>query len=139
MHVDAEKRGLQITVGDDPRISRSGRLLRKYKLDELPQLFNVLLGDMSLVGPRPEVLRYVETYPAEVREKVLSVRPGITDLASIQFKNESALLEGVSDPELVYRTQILPKKLSYCEEYVKNRTFGRDLLIILKTIAAILR
>ena len=125
--------GPQITVGEDARITRSGRFIRAYKLDELPQLINVLLGDMSLVGPRPEVPRYVALYPADVREEVLSVRPGMTDLASVQYRSESDLLAASSDPELTYTTVILPAKLALYQQYVRQRSLWLDVRIICVT------
>ena len=136
MTVGAEKEG-QITVGHDPRVTRVGRVLRRFKLDELPQLLNVVRGEMSLVGPRPEVPRYVAQYPAEVREAVLSVRPGITDWASIEFKDENAILGKAVDPERSYIETILPIKLGYYVRYVHERSFGMDLKIIFSTILAI--
>ena len=108
MRVGAEAAGLPLTVGDDTRITQAGAWLRRSKVDELPQLVNVLWGDMSLVGPRPEVPRYVALYPADLRETVLSVRPGITDLASLAYRNESALLAHSADPERTYAEEILP-------------------------------
>lgn len=126
--------GPQITVGEDARITRSGRFLRAYKLDELPQLVNVLLGDMSMVGPRPEVPRYVALYPPDVRAEVLSVRPGITDLASVQYRSESALLGASSDPQSTYVHVILPAKLALCQRYVRERSFWLDLRIIAMTL-----
>jgi len=135
MIVDAEARGLQVTVGEDSRITRSGRFLRKYKLDELPQLIDVLLGDMSLVGPRPEVPKYVACYPAEVREIVLSVRPGITDLASIEFSEENAMLQNANDPERVYIEQILPIKLQHYLRYVEQRSLWLDIRLIVQTVS----
>lgn len=137
MVVDAETRGPQLTVGADRRITRSGRFLRKYKLDELPQLIDVLLGDMSLVGPRPEVPRYVAQYPEGLRDLVLSVRPGITDLASIEFSDENALLHGVADPEKEYVEKILPVKLQYCRRYVEQRSLWLDVRIIGRTMAKV--
>lgn len=131
--------GLQITVGEDARITRSGRFIRAYKLDELPQLINVLLGDMSLVGPRPEVPRYVALYPAEVRAEVLSVRPGITDLASVQYRSESMLLAQSSNPEQTYVDTILPAKLALCRQYVRERSFWLDLRIIGMTLGILLK
>jgi lipopolysaccharide/colanic/teichoic acid biosynthesis glycosyltransferase len=139
MHGDAERTGPQITIGADSRVTRSGHFLRKYKLDELPQFINVLLGDMSIVGPRPEVPRYVDLYPDALRELVFSVRPGITDLASIEFKDESALLGRASDPERTYVDEIMPKKLQYCVEYVSNYSLISDAVIIWKTIRAVFR
>lgn len=130
---DAPKLGGAITVGRDPRITRVGHWLRRYKLDELPQLIDVLVGDMSLVGPRPEVPRYVALYPPEVRERVLSVRPGITDNASLAFIDENAQLAGAEDPEKEYVERILPHKLGLYLDYVDNQSFGRDLSIIFRT------
>lgn len=139
MFVDAEKRGTQITIGHrDPRVTGIGYFLRKYKLDELPQLINVLKGEMSFVGPRPEVPRYVRHY-SEVQKKVLSVRPGITDFASIYFKDESELLAKASDPESFYISDILPKKLALSLKYVERQSLYLDVMLILKTIFSILR
>ncbi|RLJ22678.1 sugar transferase [bacterium endosymbiont of Escarpia laminata] len=137
MRVDAEKLGPKVTVGADPRITRSGQFLRKSKLDELPQLFNVVMGQMSLVGPRPEVPEYVAHYPAEIHDKVLSVPPGITDLASIEFRNENAMLEGADDPVATYLTEIMPIKLDYYLSYVEQRSLWLDLKIIFRTFWAI--
>ncbi|MEX8192616.1 sugar transferase [Comamonas guangdongensis] len=139
MVTDAESRGLQITVGADARVTRVGFLLRKYKLDELAQLLDVFLGDMSLVGPRPEVPRYVACYPAELRELVLSVKPGITDWASIQYKDENEVLARSSDPQKAYVNEVLPVKLRYYAEYVRGRSFWGDIRIILATLAALVR
>ncbi len=135
---DAEKLGLKITVGGDARITRSGHFLRKYKLDELPQLFNVLFGDMSLVGPRPEVPEYVDLYPDDVRDKVLSVQPGITDLASLEYKDENELLKDAVNPRETYIHEIMPRKLDYYMQYVDQRTLWFDFNIILRTIIAII-
>lgn len=137
MCLDAEARGRQITVGEDPRITRSGRLLRQFKLDELPQLFNVLAGEMSLVGPRPEVPRYVALYPDAVREKVLSVLPGITDYASIEYRDENAVLGRAADPDRAYVEEVLPVKLAYYERYVEQRSLWVDFKLILKTVLAL--
>ena len=139
MVTDAERRGLQITVGADARVTRVGQWLRKYKLDELPQLLDVWLGHMSLVGPRPEVPRYVACYPADVRDLVLSVRPGITDRASIEFKDENEILGRAVDPHTAYVQEVLPIKLRYYQDYVANRSFGSDVLIILSTLRALIR
>jgi lipopolysaccharide/colanic/teichoic acid biosynthesis glycosyltransferase len=139
MVTDAEKKGLQITVGADARVTRVGHWLRKYKLDELPQLLDVWLGRMSLVGPRPEVPRYVACYPAGVRDVVLSVRPGITDRASIEFKDENEILGRAVDPNQAYVQEVLPIKLRYYVEYVNTRSFFGDVLLILRTIKAIVR
>nr|WP_246448638.1 sugar transferase [Roseateles oligotrophus] len=131
--------GLQITVGEDPRITRSGRLLRAAKLDELPQLWDVLRGAMSLVGPRPEVPRYVALYTPEQRELVLSLRPGITDTASIEYRDESRLLAQSTEPERTYVEVIMPAKLAYACRYVQERSFWGDVGLILKTLRAIAR
>lgn len=131
--------GRQLTVGRDPRITRAGRFLRSSKLDELPQLINVLQGTMSLVGPRPEVPRYVDCYPPAARAAVLSVAPGITDLASILYKEESEILGRAADPERAYVETILPVKLEYYQRYVRERSFWLDLCIIFRTLAAMLR
>lgn len=130
MRVEAQGRGPQLTVGDDARITHVGTVIRRYKIDEFPQFINVLLGDMSLVGPRPEVPRYVSLYPPAVRDVVLSVRPGITDLASIAYRDESDLLGASADPERTYVEQVLPAKLALCERYVRERSFLGDLAII---------
>jgi len=139
MRADRESAGPLLTIGADPRIPRVGRFLRRYKLDELPQLIDVLLGRMSLVGPRPEVPKYVALYPEEVHEKVLSVRPGITDWASIRFRDENALLGRAADPERAYVEEVLPIKLRFYLEYVDTRSFLVDLRIIFATIAAVFR
>ncbi|MES3022060.1 MAG: sugar transferase [Pseudomonadota bacterium] len=138
MAPDSEGAG-QLTVGPDRRITRVGTFLRHYKLDELPQLINVLRGEMSLVGPRPEVPRYVACYPPGVRAIVLSVAPGITDWASIRYKDENAILGRARDPEQAYREIILPVKLDYYVRYVRERTFWTDLRIIGSTLAALVR
>lgn len=130
---------MQITVGDDSRITRSGRFLRRFKLDELAQLVDVVLGSMSLVGPRPEVPKYVALYPEAVRDVVLSVKPGITDSASIRFRNESEILANAADPEREYVETILPVKLRHYVQYVNTRTLAGDLRIILETLSAIAR
>jgi lipopolysaccharide/colanic/teichoic acid biosynthesis glycosyltransferase len=139
MVTDAERRGLQITVGADARVTHVGQWMRKYKLDELPQLLDVWLGHMSLVGPRPEVPRYVACYPADVRDLVLSVRPGITDRASIEFKDENEILARAADPNKAYIEQVLPIKLAFYQEYVKNRSFIGDIALIFKTIFSLIR
>jgi lipopolysaccharide/colanic/teichoic acid biosynthesis glycosyltransferase len=135
---DRRDEGRQLTVGQDPRITRAGRFLRRTKLDELPQLLNVLVGTMSLVGPRPEVPRYVDRYPPAVREAVLSVAPGITDLAAILYKDENDILGRAPDPERAYIETILPVKLEYYQRYVRERSFWLDVRIIFRTLAAIL-
>jgi len=139
MVTDAESKGLKITVGKDPRITSSGHFLRRYKLDELAQLFNVLDGTMSLVGPRPEVQEYIDMYPESIRKKVLSVRPGITDFASIEFKDENQLLDNSLDPHKTYIEEILPVKQKYYLKYIKEQSFMVDIKLILKTIIAILK
>jgi len=138
MHTDADKL-TAITVGmRDPRITTIGFYLRKYKIDELPQLLNVLTGSMSLVGPRPELKKFVDLYNVRQQE-VLSVRPGMTDLASIQFRNENELLEGKPDPIDFYIREIMPVKLDLNLQYINDQSFWKDLSIILKTILHILR
>lgn len=125
--------GPLITTTNDLRITRIGKYLRRYKIDELPQLFNVLKGDMSLVGPRPEVKRYVDLFESDYR-KILTIRPGITDPASIRYSNEEALLSQSPEYEKFYIERILPEKLSLSIEYVKNNNIITDIIIILKTI-----
>ena len=129
-------RGSQITIGRDPRITRMGRLIRKTKLDELPQLWNVLKGDMSLVGPRPEVLRYVLQYTDQQRQ-VLTVRPGITDWASIKYVDENVILGQADDPDKVYREQIVPDKIRLNMIWIKNPSLGHYFKIILSTLRMI--
>ena len=133
MVVNAEKLGRQITVGNDNRITKVGGFLRKYKLDELPQLINVFKGDMSLVGPRPEVPRYVEMYTEEQR-KVLDVKPGITDLASLRYKDENELLGKAEDPDDFYINTIMPDKLALNLEYISKSNVFFDIYIIITTI-----
>lgn len=138
MRVNADKAGL-ITVGDrDPRVTRAGYYIRKYKIDELPQLLNVLIGDMSLVGPRPEVRRYVDLYTEEQR-RVLSVRPGITDYASIEYVDENRLLAASDDPDSTYIHEIMPAKIALNMRYINHPTLGEYLRILFLTIKAILR
>jgi lipopolysaccharide/colanic/teichoic acid biosynthesis glycosyltransferase len=138
MYANSDRKGL-LTVGNkDNRITRIGYYLRKYKLDELPQLINVLIGDMSFVGPRPEVEKYVKLYNNE-QQKVLSVKPGITDWASIRYVNESELLAQSCDPEKTYINEIMPAKLAINLEYVKQNNLLIDIKIILHTFKAILR
>lgn len=138
MIVDAEKKGMQITVGKDSRITKSGHLLRKFKLDELPQLINVLIGDMSFVGPRPEVPKYVALYDEQQRN-ILRVRPGITDLASIEYRDENTLLAESKNPEDTYIKEIMPRKIELNIEYLKKISLFFDIKLILKTILVILR
>lgn len=139
MVVDAEARGMQITVGADSRVTGVGRLLRKYKLDELPQLIDVFFGQMSLVGPRPEVPHYVDCYPQDLKELVLSVKPGITDRASIEFKDENEILGRAADPHRAYVEEVLPIKLGYYVDYVRSRSLLGDIGIIFSTLVAIVR
>lgn len=138
MRVDAETVGPQVTVGLDPRITRVGHWLRGRRFDELPQLIDVLLGDMSLVGPRPEVPRYVAHYPAALRAQVLSVRPGITDPASLAFIDEAGLLASADDPEREYVQTILPRKLARQAEYAARATLASDLVVIARTLRLLL-
>jgi len=129
----AGRPGGPITVSGDPRITRVGRWLRASKIDELPQLFNVLLGDMSLVGPRPEVPEYVDIF-RDRYARLLQVRPGITDPASLRYRNESALLAGAADPEVEYRQRILPDKLRLSIEYAERATLKTDIALIFQTL-----
>lgn len=137
MRVDAEQSG-RLTVGVDTRITRSGFFLRKYKLDELPQLIDVLIGRMSLVGPRPEVQEFIDCYPPAVRDKVLSVRPGITDWASIEMVDENQLLAGYDNPRQAYIDIVLPIKQRFYLSYVEQQGFITDIKIILSTILKII-
>ena len=137
MHDDAHESLL--TVGNDRRITKAGKFLRRHKLDEFPQLINVVGGSMSLVGPRPEVPRYVDCYPPEVRSQVLSVTPGITDWASIYYKEENSLLSRTVNPEQAYLDTILPAKLKYNLRYVHERSFWNDIRIIFTTLALLVR
>ncbi|QCX26474.1 sugar transferase [Nocardioides jishulii] len=129
--------GAQVTAGHDPRITQVGAWLRSTKVDELPQLINVLRGDMSLVGPRPEVPRYVAEWPVEQRHQILSVRPGITDPASIEFRREAEELAGVDDPEAHYVSVILPRKVELYCDYVATQSFVGDLKILLRTLRTV--
>ena len=138
MRVGADKSSL-ITIGEhDSRITRAGYYIRKYKLDELPQLWNVLIGDMSLVGPRPEVRRYVDMYTDEQRQ-VLTVRPGITDYASIEYIDENRILAQAEDPDRTYIEEILPAKIALNMRYIKHQTLGEYMKIIFLTLAKIIR
>ncbi len=138
MNIDSDKMGL-ITVGSrDPRITRIGIFLRRFKLDELPQLLNVLFGQMSLVGPRPEVRRYADLYTPALQTIVLSVRPGITDFASIEYSNENELLSKVKDPEHFYINEVLPAKIKLNLIFIENPTFGNYMRIIFRTVGKIL-
>lgn len=138
MVVDAESMGPKITVGQDPRITRSGAFLRKYKLDELTQLINVLKGQMSLVGPRPEVPQYVEKWSQEDKRLILSIRPGITDYASFYYSDEQEVLSHAEDPELAYVNEVMPHKLKLYRKYVRERNLWLDFRIILATLAKIM-
>lgn len=137
MVVDAEKNGLRITSGGDSRITKVGRILRKFKIDELPQLFNVLKGDMSLVGPRPEVEEYVKLYEKDYME-ILKRRPGITDVSSIIFREEEAVLKNQVDPEGYYKKILLPEKIRLAKEYIEHSSFSYDLKLVLNTLHKIL-
>ena len=139
MVVNAESLGNQITIGNDFRITRSGVFLRKYKLDELPQLIDVLLGKMSLVGPRPEVAKYVDYYSSEEKRIIHSIRPGITDNASIEYRDENKLLGMSLNPEETYIKHVLPKKIELYKQYVVNNSFSGDIMIILKTIILVFK
>lgn len=132
MRIGADRQGLITVGGHDPRITRSGYFIRKYKLDEFPQLINVFIGDMSLVGPRPEVRKYVDLYTQE-QMHVLDVRPGITDPASIRYRNENELLAQTADPDKYYIETIMPDKLRINLEYVANHSFWSDIVFIFKT------
>ena len=138
MRHDPSGRGPQITVDGDARITRVGAFLRNGKLDELPQLIDVLQGTMSLVGPRPEVPRYLPFYPPALRDKILSVRPGITDLASIEYRRESELLALATDPERTYVEQVLPHKLRFAEQYVDSASLWLDLRLMWRTLVAVI-
>jgi lipopolysaccharide/colanic/teichoic acid biosynthesis glycosyltransferase len=136
MKTGSDKKGL-ITIGDDIRVTGTGRFLRKYKLDELPQLLNIIGGDMSIVGPRPEVRKYVDLYNQE-QLRVLSVKPGLTDYASLKYFNESEILKQYEDANKAYIEIIMPAKLKLNLEYIDDKKFGKDIGIILKTILRIL-
>ncbi len=135
---NAEELGAKVTKEDDPRITEIGKFLRKYKIDELPQLINVLKGEMSLVGPRPEVPKYVSAFKEDYKE-ILKVKPGITDYASIEFKDENRLLKGAENPEEVYIKEILPVKIEYYKKYLRDISFITDIKLILKTIVGIFK
>lgn len=135
---NAEELGPGVTAGGDPRITRVGRVLRRSKIDELPQLLNVLLGDMSVVGPRPEVEKYVRHFTDDYRE-ILAVRPGITDIASVMYRDEENMLKGRGDSESFYLTEILPKKIRLARYYVRRRSMLMDARILLATFLSVLR
>lgn len=136
MRTGADKQGLITVGGRDPRITRIGFFIRKYKLDELPQLFNVLLGDMSLVGPRPEVRKYVDLYTEE-QKKVLSVRPGITDYASIEYVDENVILGASDNPDMTYIEEIMPDKIKYNMKYINNQSVVEYFKVIFLTFKSI--
>lgn len=136
MVVDAERQGGQITDGADPRVTRVGRLLRKSKIDELPQLFNIVRGDMSFVGPRPEVPRYVDMFRQDYAY-VLSVRPGLTDPASIKYRDEAEQLAAAPDPEAEYVRRVLPDKIALARTYIERASLGGDLSILFRTLVRI--
>lgn len=138
MRPDSDKLGLITVGGHDPRVTRSGYYIRKYKLDEFPQLINVFVGDMSLVGPRPEVRKYVDLYTPE-QLRVLNVRPGITSLASIRYRNENEILAKAYDPDKAYVEQIMPDKIAIDLEYVENASLTNDIKLIFKTFGEIIR
>ena len=138
MAVDAPTRGPQITLAQDPRVTRAGGWLRRHRLDELPQLLNVLQGHMSLVGPRPELPHFVAHYPEPLRATVLAVRPGLTDPSAITYLDEAALLVGPADPEQVYIERILPTKLRLQADYAARATFLSDIGVLLRTLLALL-
>lgn len=131
---NAQMKGGLLTSSGDPRVTRIGAALRRWKIDELPQLINVLVGDMSLVGPRPEVRKYVELFQKQY-ETILSVRPGITDIASVKYRDESSLLARAENPEQEYISRILPDKLRLAEEYVQRSSLAYDLVLIFQTLA----
>lgn len=138
MIIDAEKKGMQITVGKDSRITKVGHFLRKVKLDELPQLLNVFIGEMSFVGPRPEVPKYVAMYTTQ-QKNVLRVSPGITDLASIEYRDENSILAKSDDPESIYINQIMQEKLKLNLEYIIKASFVFDIYLIFQTLFKIIR
>jgi len=136
MFLNSQKNGL-LTIGNDPRITSVGFFLRRYKLDELPQLVNVLKGEMSIVGPRPEVPEFIKLYKHDIREKILSIKPGLTDLASIKLINESQILSSYKDPYLAYKDKLLRKKQKYYLFYKNNKNICLDIKIIFLTIKRI--
>jgi len=134
---DADKKGLHITTGGDVRVTRVGRILRKSKIDELPQIINILKGEMSFVGPRPEVEKYVSIYKKDY-EYILSVKPGITDISSITFRDEESVLRDQANPEEYYKMILLPKKIEFAKAYIKKSSLIFDLVIISKTLKRII-
>jgi lipopolysaccharide/colanic/teichoic acid biosynthesis glycosyltransferase len=135
---NAESLGAKVTRENDPRITKIGKLLRKYKIDELPQLINVLKGEMSIVGPRPEVPKYVEAFRKDY-EEILKVKPGITDFASLEYIEEEKLLRNAKDPEEMYLKEILPRKIEYYKRYIRSISLLTDLKIIIKTLIRVVR
>lgn len=135
---DASKKGLAITVGNDPRITRIGRFLRKTKIDEFPQLFNVVKGDMSIVGPRPEVAKHIEMFLDEYKV-ILQIKPGITDYATIEFRDEEGVLKKYSDPETGYIKEVLPLKIGLYKRYLRDKGFFTDLKLIFLTFWKIIK
>jgi lipopolysaccharide/colanic/teichoic acid biosynthesis glycosyltransferase len=130
--------GPLVTASGDPRVTGLGRFLRRYKLDELPQLWNVLLGDMSLVGPRPEVARYVRLFPEDYA-RILQIRPGLTDYAAVEYRDEERTLRTAPDPEAAYTAVVLPSKIALYHRYLDEMSFGTDVRLVLRTLAALLR
>jgi len=135
---DAKERGIKLTSANDPRITKIGKLLRKYKIDELPQLINVLKGEMSIVGPRPELPEFVELFKKDY-DYILEVKPGMTDFASIKFRNESELMKNSKNTESIYVKEILPLKIQLNKMYIENRSFFLDFYIIFLTLFSLIR
>jgi lipopolysaccharide/colanic/teichoic acid biosynthesis glycosyltransferase len=135
---NAERMGVLVTKGNDPRVTKIGKFLRRYKLDELPQLINVLKGDMSLVGPRPEVYKYAKEYKEDYDE-ILKVKPGITDYAALEYIDEEKILESSDDTERAYLEKVLPEKIKYYKKYLRDISFFTDLKLIIRTIIRIIR
>lgn len=135
---NAESLGSQVTTGEDPRITKCGRWLRKFRIDEIPQLFNILKGELSFVGVRPEVPKYVEKYTPEMFATLL-LPAGVTSMTSIMYKDESKLLEGAENPDKTYVEEILPEKMKYNLEYIKNFNFWYDIKVMVKTVFAVIK
>lgn len=138
MYIGADSKGGLITVAGDPRITRVGKIIRKYKLDEFPQLLNVFKGDMSLVGPRPEVKKYVDLFWDDFKD-ILKVKPGITDFASVEFRNEEEILKKYQDPEKAYIQEVLPQKIKLYKKYINEMSFTTDLKLIFLTLWRVLK
>ena len=136
---ESSRINLKLTIGNDPRITRVGFYLRKYKLDELPQLIDVFIGKMSLVGPRPEVKEFIDLYPEDIKQKILSIRPGITDRASLEMIDENEILSKYADPYSAYINEIIPIKQDFYLDYVNNHNFFTDIKIIFDTILKIIK